>query len=121
MIMNAIVAPRNTSRETNRSEGTDFSAGAGTANVADDDWGISFLAPRYRVPTSRTLRLRVQRVLTLLVKFVLQLEADFIRLHGADCLDHGVDPPIHLELTQFLRCRRAFAGIMIREACVPPD
>src|SRR5438094_10600257 len=56
-----------------------------------------------------------------LVELILQVQALLVRFDRADRLHDPTDPRLRLELAELARRRGAFAGIVIREARVPPD
>src|SRR5437660_8458079 len=56
-----------------------------------------------------------------LVELILQVLALLVRFDRADRLHDPIDPRLRLELAELARRRGAFAGIVIREARVPPD
>src|ERR1043166_10083354 len=56
-----------------------------------------------------------------LVELVLQAQALLVRFDGTDRLRDPVDPRLRLEFPELARRGSAFAGVMIREARVPPD
>src|SRR5271166_379832 len=75
-----------------------------------------------RIVTIGALLVRgVQRMLCLLKKFVLQPQAFFISLHGANRFLRGRCPSVHIILAQSARRGSAVSRIMKREARVPPD
>src|SRR5262249_18334705 len=63
----------------------------------------------------------IQRMFAALIELVLQTDTLLISLHGANRLNDVVDPRLCLKLAQFPSGRRAVAGVMIREARVPPN
>src|ERR1700730_14863975 len=99
---------------------------AGAANIAaaakrSSNAGRQPRDRRILFLSSIGLWLRIQRVLALLVEFVLQLEADVIGFPRADRFHNSIDPPIHLKLSQLLRRHGSDARIMVRKPRVPPD
>src|SRR6266436_6424857 len=65
--------------------------------------------------------LGIKGVPALFVEFILELEALVVRLCGANGLDGGSNPIVHIPLTELTRGDRTVTGIMIRKASVPPD
>src|SRR5207245_6923494 len=60
-------------------------------------------------------------MLATLVELILHVLALLVRFDRADRLHDPIDPRLRLELAELARRRGAFAGIVIREAGVPPD
>ena len=48
---------------------------------------------------------RLQRVLRLLKKFILQLQAGLVGLHRLNCLHDGRDPGLHIVFAKLAGCR----------------
>ena len=63
----------------------------------------------------------VERVFGLFVEFVLKFEAGVVGFDGAECFDDGANPAVEIPLAEFFHGDGAIAGIVIREAGVPPD
>jgi hypothetical protein len=60
-------------------------------------------------------------VLALLEKLVLKFQALVIGFDGPDRADYRVDPALNVGFALLLCGGAAVAGVMIGEACVPPD
>ena len=64
---------------------------------------------------------RVEWMFALFVELILDFQAGVIRLRRTNGFDDRGNPALHVPFTQFFRGHRTIAGIVIREARVPPN